>query len=164
MEDLALDYHSFFFQVINFGVLLWLLNRLLSKPLLKLLDTRRHEIEESLKAAEHARSAAAKQEEEQEKIIHAARTEAHDIVEEARRQASLLGERMQKEAEAKAAKTLAQAELEIAQEKARINEEVRTEVAHLILQTTNKVLDNQIEDSTKQHHLEKIVTTLGGSK
>jgi len=164
MEGISLDYHAFFFQVLNFGVLLFLLTRFLHKPIVKLLDERRAEIEASLKAAERARDAVAKQEEEQQKIVHAARIEAHDIVETARKQAAELAERMHKDAEAKAAVVMTQAEQDIAQQKARIQEDVRGEVAQLILQTTTKVLDNQIDDSTKKHHLETIVTTLGGER
>jgi len=164
MEGISLDYHAFFFQVLNFGVLLFLLTRFLHKPIVKLLDERRTEIEASLKAAEKAREAAAKQDEEQQKIVHAARIEAHDIVEAARKQASELAARMNKEAEERADKVMAQAETDITQEKARIQEDIRGEVAQLILQTTNKILDNQIENSTKEHHLEKIVTQLGGKQ
>jgi len=48
MESLGLDIKLLVAQIINFGILFFVLKKLLYKPIIKILDDRKHAIEESL--------------------------------------------------------------------------------------------------------------------
>ncbi|MBI2593944.1 F0F1 ATP synthase subunit B, partial [Candidatus Daviesbacteria bacterium] len=59
-------------QIVNFLVLLWILNKLLYKPVLKVLEERKAKIEKGLKNAEEIEKRLAQTAEEEEKAILAA--------------------------------------------------------------------------------------------
>jgi len=102
MESLGLDIKLLVAQIINFGILFFVLKKLLYKPIIKILDDRKHAIEESLanskkiaeelekledkKAAviENIQSQAKK---DKEKLITLAQEEKRKIVDEAKKTA-----------------------------------------------------------------------------
>src|SRR6476619_1002487 len=77
-------------QVVNFLVLLFILNKLLYKPILQMLQTRKDRIAESLKNAEEIENTLAKTEEDREKRLKEATDEAKDIINEATKSANLV--------------------------------------------------------------------------
>jgi F-type H+-transporting ATPase subunit b len=124
MEALGIDGRLLLAQVLNFGVLLFVLNKILYKPLIKMLDDRKSKIEEALannqkieeklseiteKEKTILKKAQKKAEEESEKLMELAQEEKKKIIEEARAQAdkeSQKGIEKIKVAEAEAQKRL----------------------------------------------------------
>ncbi len=128
-QRLGIDLHSLLLYVVNFGLLAFILGRLLYKPLLRVLDERRDTIKGNLREAEELRAALdrerAERKEEAERMLAQIREE------QARARA---------EAEAKAAALLAQADVRreemmreakelIAGMRARVYADVRDDVA-----------------------------------
>jgi len=94
MEGLGINLQWLLFQLGNFLLLLLVLNYLLHKPVTKLLDERRQEIDRSLKSAEKIREELIRSEEERNRSLRQARQEAGALLAEAREQAKENGERL----------------------------------------------------------------------
>lgn len=74
-------------QIVNFTIVVWVLNRLLYKPIIKFLDKRRAEIAEGIKQAQEMREEEEKIQEKREKILDTARREAQRLINQAKEQA-----------------------------------------------------------------------------
>src|SRR3989337_2314560 len=93
MESLGIDLKLIIIQIINFGLLLFLLTKFLYKPILRILDERKNKIEESLANAQKIAEEKVKLEEEKTKEITEAREVGKRIIEEMR----LFGEKEREE-------------------------------------------------------------------
>src|SRR5688572_12301567 len=85
-------------QVVNFLILLLILKKFLYGPILKVLETRKKRIEESLKNASVIELRLQKTEEEKEKVLEKAALEARKILDEATKSANLVIEEAHKKA------------------------------------------------------------------
>ncbi|MGH2488936.1 MAG: F0F1 ATP synthase subunit B [Candidatus Limnocylindria bacterium] len=151
-EAFGVDIWKLGFQIVNFLLLLYLLNRFLFKRVLRLLDERQTKISQGLEDAE----AAARDRE-------LARAEREAALGEARREAEAMVQRAAKTAEATSAEILAQAKAsaeqvterareEITAEKERALAEIRGEVADLALEAAGKLIGSEM-DAPKQRKL-----------
>ena len=83
----GVDVFKLAFQIVNFLLLLWLLNRFLFKPVVGLLDQRNERIREGLENAEQARQDRAQAEADRRSALETARNEANEILARAQRMA-----------------------------------------------------------------------------
>lgn len=140
MEGLGINGPFLISQIINFLVLFFVLKRILYKPVLNMLETRREKIRESLAAAETARAEAATRGKENEEIIARAHAEARQIVQRAeesarRREADILA-KAQQEAGAVSERERQQ----IAYERQQAMSQLRDEVARLSLDIARRTV------------------------
>ena len=84
LSKLGIDFKVMIAQIINFGILIAVLTKLLYKPILHALDQRRKRIEESLKMATEIETKSAKMEEEMGHKRDLAKKESAEIVGEAK--------------------------------------------------------------------------------
>src|SRR5579885_401105 len=84
---LGIDGPRLIFQIVNFLILLFLLQRLLFKPVLRLMDQRAAKVRESIDEAHRMQQLADEIREMNEKIQEDAKRQANDILEGARRMA-----------------------------------------------------------------------------
>ncbi len=87
MDKLGIEPSLLLAQIVNFLVILVLLNKLLYKPILTMLEKRKKEIEDTVKITERLKKDEARMEEKHEKVLTKAREEASSIIEEAKKQA-----------------------------------------------------------------------------
>ena len=103
MDALGLSGWNIAFQFVNFLIFLYLMYRLLFKPVTEMLRRRRERIGESLREAEDLRSQVEREREEFQSELSDARSEAQRIRDEAARSAEALRtrelERAREEAE-----------------------------------------------------------------
>ncbi|MBI3559892.1 F0F1 ATP synthase subunit B [Candidatus Gottesmanbacteria bacterium] len=86
MEKLGIEPSLLLAQIINFGIIVLVLTKLLYKPILGMLEKRKKEIEEGLAITERMRQEEAKLEARREKLLSEARKEARIILEDAKKQ------------------------------------------------------------------------------
>src|SRR3990167_153398 len=99
---MEIRWYQLLFQIVNFGILIFLLNRFLYRPILKIIEDRNKKIEDSLKAAEATLKEKEKINELKKLAVAEAEKEAVKIVETAKHQADLSGKRIINEAQAEA--------------------------------------------------------------
>src|SRR3990167_11261655 len=84
---MEIKWYQLLFQIINFGVLVWLLNRFLYRPIINIIEQRNKKIIDSIKAAEDTLKEKTKIEELKKLARAEAEKEAVKIVESAQKRA-----------------------------------------------------------------------------
>jgi F-type H+-transporting ATPase subunit b len=157
-EAFGVDLFKLAFQIINFLVLLWLLNRFLFKNALKRIDERQQKINQGFEDA----AAAARDRElaraEREAALAEARQESEALVARAAKTAEATSAEILAEARTSAEQLLARARDEIAAEKERALAEIRGEVADLALDAAGKLVEAEMDAPTQRRLVEQFLS------
>jgi F-type H+-transporting ATPase subunit b len=147
-------------QIVNFFVLLFILNKLLYKPVLKMLQKRRETITQSLKNAEEIEQKLLKTEEDREKKLEEAGKDARKILEEA----TVTAGEIIKEAHAKAGtdieEMLKKGQESIKFEQEKMHQEMREELADIVVAALEKVTGKTINKSDQKKMVEDTISKL----
>lgn len=157
-EAFAVDLPKLAFQVFNFLLVLYLLNRLLFKPVMARLDQRNTRIEKGLEDAEAAARDRELARAEREAAVAEARKEAQAMIARATKIAEDSRNEIVAEARAEAEKVTARAREEIIAEKERAMAELRTHVADLALDAAGKLVRRQMDAATQRRLVEEFLT------
>ncbi len=152
MEALGINLGYLIVQVLNFAIILIVLRAWVYKPLLGLLEKRRHNIAEGLENARIAAEARANAEKEAATIISEAQVKASQIIREAMDRAEVAGRDVRAQAEADAAKQRNVALAEVQQERERILSDLRGQVTALAIAVSQKLIGESL-DEQRQHFL-----------
>lgn len=163
-EAFAVDLPKLIFQVINFLILLYLLNRFLFKPVLARLDERNAKIKEGLEDAEAAARDRELARAEREAAVSEARKEASDLLANANKIATDTRTEILAEARADAEKVTQRAREEITAEKEKAMAELRAQVADLALEAAGKLVRSDMNATTQRRLVEEFLaeTPKGG--
>lgn len=99
---MEININQILFQILNFGVVMYLLNRVLYKPVLKMLDERAKNINEGLAMADKNMKEAQDADKAKKSEIAKARKEASAIIATAEKEAKAKADKIIAEAKAKA--------------------------------------------------------------
>jgi F-type H+-transporting ATPase subunit b len=138
---------SLIIQGINFLILLFLLQRLLYKPLIAKMSERTEAIRRSLEEAQHARAEAARQQEDNADRLRAAHAEAASIRAAALKEAAEEQRKLVDAARAEAARLVASARAQMDADIRRAREELRREVADLAIGVAEKLISKSLDDA-----------------
>ncbi len=148
-------------QIVNFGILLFLLQMFLYKPVLKMLAERKEKIRKGLEDAEKAREALAGAEADYQKRIDEARKEGQAIIAQATQSADRAREEILVEARVEAQKVVAKAREELDYERKRVLAELRQEVADLAVLAAGKVIKRELNDASHRQLVEDFLSESG---
>jgi F-type H+-transporting ATPase subunit b len=167
-DAFGVDLPKLIFQVINFLLLLYLLNRFLFKSVLKLLDERQAKIKKGLEDAETAARDRELARAEREAAVDEARTEAQAMIARANKIAEDSRTEILAEAKAQAEKLTEKARAEIVAEKEKAMAEIRSQVADLALDAAAKLVESQMDAPTQRRLVQRFLaevkpSTKGGS-
>lgn len=144
-------------QIVNFLILLWLLNRFLYKPILKLFKDRSTRIEDGIKTAENLKKQAAEAEERHKQYLDEARKEAHRIIE----QATKLGDEEKKKiiemANEEARKIVDKTMQEINAEKQNIMSEIKKEVGEMVVALSSSMIKKKLDETSQRAMIEEAI-------
>jgi F-type H+-transporting ATPase subunit b len=155
ITDLGINLPVLVFQVINFGFLLFVLQRFVYKPVLKMLDERRERIREGLNAADRGREQAAEAERAAQEQIETARREGQTIIQNAQQIAQRLQEEGRQQAQQQAEVLLERARGEIQLERDNAIAELRREFADLTISAAEKVIGQSLDRNAHQRLIEQ---------
>lgn len=162
-DAFGVDVPKLLFQVINFLLLLYLLNRFLFKPVLALLDERQRRIGKGLEDAESAARDRELARAEREAAVAEARREAQELVARANKIAEDTRREILDEARAEAEKVSARARDEITAEKDRAVAELRAQVADLALEAAGKLVRSEMSGTTQRRLVEEFLSDVAPS-
>jgi F-type H+-transporting ATPase subunit b len=141
---------SLIIQVINFLVLLFILWKLLYKPLVAKMEERTQAIRKSLEEAQAARADAERQRQEHAAQIQAALGEAQAIRATALKEAADEQRRLVEAARAEAGRLVQTAKAEMEQDIRRARQQLRQEVGDLAVQIAERLIKKSLRD--EDHH------------
>ena len=151
-------------QMVNFLILIVLLQRFLYKPLTQFLATRADGIKRSLEEAKAAREAAAKAQQDYEARIAATRREAAALRESAVREVEEERQRLLKVSRDEAARLLTEAKAQIEQEVKRAKAELRAEVVGLSLGVAERLIGRSLTTDDDRRLAEQVVQEIGAGR
>lgn len=144
LDTLGIDWRLLIAQVVNFGILLFVLHRFAYRPILKVLGDRRERIAKALTDAKAVEERSARSEEERRERLAHAEEEANIILAETRQQAEQLRTRMFEDAQAELAAVRLDAATQAKQMKEQALAEARMELAGLVVDATEKILGEKM--------------------
>lgn len=127
-------------QVVNFFVLLFILKKLLYKPLLKVLEQRKLLIAQSLKNSEEIEKRLADLSLEEEKRILKAISEGEKIIKQAQDAGVQIIEEAKIKSEESAEKIILDANISLQLEKEKMQQEMREELSNIVTMALEKVV------------------------
>jgi F-type H+-transporting ATPase subunit b len=151
------------FQIINFLLILYLLNRFLFKRVLALLDERQERISKGLEDAEAAARDRELARAEREAALDEARKEAQAMIARATRIAEDSRVEIVAAARAEAEKVAAKATEEITAEKQRAIAELRSQVADLALDAAGRLVRSEMNAPTQRRLVEEFLAEVSPS-
>jgi F-type H+-transporting ATPase subunit b len=157
-EAFGVDIWKLGFQIVNFLLLLYLLNRFLFKRVLRMLDDRQSRISQGLEDAETAARDRELARAEREAALAEARREAEAMVQRAAKTAEATRAEILAEAKASAEQITARARDEIAAEKDRALAEIRGEVADLALEAAGKLIGSEMDGPTQRRLVKQFLS------
>lgn len=160
LESLGINWKLLVFQIINFLLLFFILKKVLYKPVLNFLETRRKKIEEGLAKAEKFEEEWQKIKDAQKEEMLKTEKEAALIVEKARLYAENKGREILVLAQQKSDQITEDAKKDIMREKEKILEEVKKEAAGYIIFATEKILGRAIKDKDEKAMVEETLNAL----
>lgn len=146
MEKLGINTTWLLAQIINFGLLLFLLWRLAYKPVLNMLESRKQKIQESLEYAERVKREAADQQKEFERKLEETRRETQAAAAAAAQVGEKEREAILAQAREDARKLIEQAKEQIEYERKEMMSQLREEVVHLSLLAAQKVVRRSLDE------------------
>lgn len=149
-DAFGVDLPKLIFQIVNFLLLLYLANRFLFKPVLKLLDGRQAKIRKGLEDAEAAERDRQLAQAEREAAVDEARKEAQAMMARANKIADDTRSEILDKARSESETLIARAREEITAEKERAMAELRAQVADLALDAAGKLVKSQMNGDTQR--------------
>ena len=141
---------TFFAQILNFIILLFILAKFAYKPLMKVLDARRERVTNDLETAEKTRTEAEALKSQYSQQLSEARSEATAIVEKANKIGQKVHDDFVAQAQAEKEQLMVSAKQTIENEKQQALAEVRSQVIILATEIAGKVVDQKLNSEADQ--------------
>jgi F-type H+-transporting ATPase subunit b len=152
---------SLIVQVVNFVILLIILQKFLYKPLLAKMEERTSAIKRSLDEAQAARAEAVRQQEENAAQLRAAYAEAAAIRDQALREAEEAGRKQLEAAQAQSRKLVEDTKAQLEGEIRKAREELRRETTDLALAAAEKLVRRTLRE---EDHRKIVADAIAGLK
>ena len=149
------------FTWVNLFILMFVMKKLLFKPVMKMLAERENEVGSMYEKAENAQQNAEKLESEYTQKLTSAKEEASRIMKEATREATLRGEEIVAEAQQKASSLITRAQKEIEREKDAAISEIKSDIASIAISVAEKVIEKDINESDYERLVEEFINGRG---
>lgn len=151
---LGIDWKLLLAQLVNFGVVLFVMWKWVYTPLLKAIDARTAKIDKGLKDAESASAAKSGAEKASSDAIVAARREAQRILEETQRMAEAERAQLKARTQEEMKAIVQQGKDALAAEKDKMLREARSSMAELAVMAAGKALGEAMSDAQRKALLE----------
>ncbi len=161
LNEFGIDWKLLVAQIVNFAILLFILKKVLYKPVLAMLEERKNKIAESMKQAESIEKRLEKIEAEREKTIQQASAEAMKMLEDATKTSSQIIEEARDIAANELAGVVTKARSQIESDRAKMHEQIKEELAGLVAAAMTAVYSKKL---TKADQEEIVKSTLKSMK
>lgn len=137
-------------QIVNVGILVWVLHRFAFKPLLRAIDARREKIEEDELRTKELEERLTTIETREAEVLHAARTRSEEMIQEGVRDGKTLAEKITAEAKLEAAKMIEAGKKTLAEERTKLVREVKAEIGTLVAEAVEKTVSGAYSKSVEE--------------
>ncbi len=161
MEELIKTFHIdlklIIAQLVNFGIVLFVLKKFAYGPVLKMMQERTDKIEKGMADAESAGKKILEIAEQEKTVLIEARKQAQEIVTKAEEIAKQNKEEIIVEAKNQSEKILADAGKKIEQEKNQMLQEIKSQIAELVITATGKVIGEKMDSEKDKGIIDRAI-------
>jgi F-type H+-transporting ATPase subunit b len=159
-EAFGLDIRILIAQLINFGILVFILWKFAYKPMFKILDDRKNKIEAGIENAAKAEEKLKEMGEEEKRVMIEAKKEAAKILDDARLMAEESRKKNIDKTKEEIGQLINQEKESMRQEKAEILKSINREVADLVVATVEKVINEKMTGAKDEELIKKAIGKL----
>lgn len=156
----GVDWSHLMAQIISFCIVCVLLQRFAYKPVVKMLQERKRQIEQGLANAEQTKAELTRTEIQRKEVLDQANIEASKLIEEGRAAAARVQEQETQKAIAAAEQVMVRAQEASVQERMRMLAELKSEFGRLLVQTTATVTGKILTAEDQQRLAEETARQL----
>lgn len=154
-EALGVNWQLLLFQVVNFLILLFLLHRILYRPILRMMDQRRERIRTDLDEARELREAAERDRATYQRQLEQVRDESRAMLDEASGVAERIRAEARQQADEERARAVERAREAIQRERDHAIAELRREVADLAIDAASQVIRRDLDGPEQRRLVEE---------
>ncbi|HEY7062435.1 MAG TPA: F0F1 ATP synthase subunit B [Chloroflexota bacterium] len=163
-STLGLNWPSFIWHLINFGILFFVLWKFLFPPVLKMLDERQARIRESMERAEALRAESASAAEAVKAQLDEARREGQNIINNANQYGERIRAERQQQAQAEYDAILKRAQEDAARERDQAFVELRQQVADLAVMAAERIIQRQLDPAMQRQLVNDFLAEAGDGR
>ncbi len=160
MEQLGIEPKLLIAQLINFAIIVVVLQKLLYKPILDMLNKRKKEIADGVAMTESMRVEEEKFKLKQEKALEKAREDAMEIIEDAKKQAKEVEKELVADAHTQAGAIIARAKAEAEEVEKQAQVSLRKEAIALATTMAERLLSSVMTAKEQHAYIAKRVKDL----
>jgi F-type H+-transporting ATPase subunit b len=160
MERLGINWALLIAQLFNVILLVWLLSRLLYRPVLNMLNERTRRIQESLRDAEQVKVQLANARKDYDAELARARQEAAGILAQAQERAKSQEQEIIAQARQEAERIRNEGREQAVQEREQLLRDLKNQMAELVTATATRVLGEELK-SNHDRLIEESLASLG---
>ncbi len=146
----------------NLAILTWIMKKFLFKPVKKVLDERRENIDSAYARAEKAEAEAEEHRKNYDAAMRAAKQTTDQMISDAARMAERRGSEIENEARERAQEIRRQAEEDARLEKKKAEQDIRREIADVSTQLTEKLLEREMKPEDHRGLIDSFLQELDG--
>jgi len=160
IHALGIEWPVLIAQIVNFAILLFVLQRFVYKPVIRMLDERRENARLALEREQHSEERLHTADAEKEQILEAARKESVAILETARLDGEEMKRKYLESAKEEAVRARADAEKRLKDERARLLIEVKAELGTLVVDTIERSLGDVLDARAQGKMVEQALAAI----
>jgi F-type H+-transporting ATPase subunit b len=161
LDIISVNIWQILLSLANLLIMFLILKRFLFKPVQKVFDTRKEEVDTMYAQANESRSQAEDMKREYETRLAAAREEADGLVRSAVQTAQKRSDAIVAEASSQASHLKQKASEEIAQERRQMLQDVRGEISDIAVSIASKVVEREINAQDHQDFVDDFIRNVG---
>jgi len=155
LKNLGVDGPKRIAQLINFGIVLFVLWRFAYKPVLEMLETRRQKIAKSMDEAEQIKAELAETQAERDKVMAEANQKGEKLIADAKEAAKQVGKAEGERAVKQAEEIIRKAREATEADRERMMAELKAEIGRLVVETTAKVSGKVLTTEDQQRLIDE---------
>lgn len=161
LDIISVNLWQILISLANLTILFLLLKKFLYKPVTKMLEARRSEIDGSYADANRAKSEAEAKNAELDLRLSNAKSEAEGIVKEAADTAKIRADKIIDDARENADGIIRQAQVDAMLERRRVSEDLKTQIADVSTAIAEKMLEREINAQDHQTLIDEFIDKIG---
>ncbi|GAC1391794.1 MAG: F0F1 ATP synthase subunit B [Candidatus Saccharimonadales bacterium] len=157
ISALGISFGAFIIQLITFVFIFLLLKRFAFKPILKVLEDRRHTIDDGVTMGQKLEKERARLDEEVAKVMREARHEADRIIANGHKESREILRDAEKASQRKTEAMIADAELRIQEDAAQARRGLEKEIVSLISDATEAIVGEKVDPKKDAALIDKVL-------
>jgi len=157
LGSLGLNLKLFIAQLINFGIIFFILWRFAFRPITKVLDDRKKTIDESIENAKKAKTNMEMAEAAYTKKVDEAVARANTMVADGQVKANEIVGLAKQQAHNEVERVIAEARNRIKEEKEKMRKEIKEEMVAVVVATVEKILEEKLDEKKDAALVKKMI-------